>query len=803
LFVPWQPSFPPGDLDVSWCMALQWAFIHHIDFGNRFVFTFGPWGFVWQGFDPATFNLTIAAWLLIAAAYFAGTLTVARKFAPNRWWAAIWLALLIGVAGADIRQGQDVRLFAISWLLILVHFHVDDRPLSAVKILLIVAMALASEIKFSHCILAGIAVSIVSLDLLRRRRFPWIAVIYVIASLGFWLGARQPLGSLLPYLRHSLEISSHYSYGESLSPPTEVRDVSEFVGSSIMLLAMLVWAAESRRRTLSKPKISIRFDPGRPLPHNEAPLGKGISGGNTALAAMGLAGSLFIAFKAGYVRHDGHEAVATTSLALLALLYVGALFESLRGWWRRSLIAIMLSASWSLCGYSVGRMMHIGLPAYLWDTIALFPAKLHGALQWADGTAYVAENLEQFSAAIRKNFPIPPARGGVDVFPWQQSVLLANGFEYRPRPVFQSYLTLTPALAELNAEFLRGPRAPDSILFTVHTIDLRLPAIDDAPCWPELLTQYDLKDASRTLLLLERARVPRRFSLVPAGAFKAGFNQWVTVPKSSDPIWVTIDVRSTPIRAILGAVYKAPNLSISLKTRDGKIWKRTIVPEMTSGGFLLSPVIRDRWGFAELWSPDWSKLLHDSIVTEICVAVYSPTGQSASFDNDYSIAFSSLGFPHRDISNVPGLGQHVRIQQFAGEVKIAPPANGAQLADSSDDTLIYLAPTDSRLLAPAPPDAKSMRLHYGILGQYPAGETTRRGVEFRAYAVDRSGLNPIPGKLLWSAEIEPSQMAANRGDRDSGEIQLPAPPTAEILLETIGQATDRHDDPYWSDVEFR
>ena len=112
-------------------MALHWAFAHRVDFGQEFVFTFGPWGFLWQGYHAQTFNLLIGGWMLFSGAFFAGILAIGRRMPVQRWAARPWMALVIGFAGAAVTQSQDVRMFSLSWLLIVVHFHADDRPLPA------------------------------------------------------------------------------------------------------------------------------------------------------------------------------------------------------------------------------------------------------------------------------------------------------------------------------------------------------------------------------------------------------------------------------------------------------------------------------------------------------------------------------------------------------------------------------------------------------------------------------------------------------------------------------------------------
>src|SRR5262249_8899468 len=88
---------------------------------------------------------------------------------------------------------------------------------------------------------------------------------------------------------------------------------------------------------------------------------------------------------------------------------------------------------------------------------------------------------------VQKQLTLPTPRGTVDLYPSALGYVVANGWSYAGRPVFQSYSAYTGALAELNASHLRGADAPDTIFFGVQPIDGRFPSLDDSLSWPELL----------------------------------------------------------------------------------------------------------------------------------------------------------------------------------------------------------------------------------------------------------------------------------------------------------------------------
>lgn len=54
----------------------------------------------------------------------------------------------------------------------------------------------------------------------------------------------------------------------------------------------------------------------------------------------------------------------------------------------------------------------------------------------------------------------------IDVYPYFNEYVIANKLNYRHRPSFQNYMTLTPVLDKLNADFFASNQAPKFVLWT-------------------------------------------------------------------------------------------------------------------------------------------------------------------------------------------------------------------------------------------------------------------------------------------------------------------------------------------------
>ena len=202
--------------------------------------------------------------------------------------------------------------------------------------------------------------------------------------------------------------------------------------------------------------------------------------------------------------------------------------------------------------------------------------------------------------------PLPDLKESIDVYPHRQALVLAAGLNYHPRPVFQSYIANTAALAELNASHLRSALAPDWILFEVWPIDRRYPSLDDGRSWPELLTRYQLYDRTSGVLLLRKRQTPGTWKLIPLKTAQVRFGQRLTVPSAGDRlIWAEVDVRKSFSGRIRSMLYRLPRMFVDVELSGGAGFRGRLVADMARSGFLLSPLVVDTQSFASLY-PDTS-----------------------------------------------------------------------------------------------------------------------------------------------------------------------------------------------------
>lgn len=629
LFVPYALPVAGGEVDRSWMQVLHFAFEHHLQWGRDIVFTFGPWGFLYGGYAPATHTLSMFAWVALALVFGWSAWRVARHLTSNAGFGGLWLLGFVCVAGLTITQNIDARLTAWSALLLVLHFSVEDRPSSPTQIALAVSLGLIGLIKFTLFLMAVLVVAVIAANtLLRYRKFPAVVLWFAASTLAFWLMAGQHLNALLPYLANSWRVASGFTEAMMWTPPEETQSIVLFFLVATPFLALCAYAVWARHRFLG------------------------------ALPLLAWSGIVFLVFKYGYVRHDVH--MIPTALQLLVLTWSGVpmawpVLERQRRW-TGAVAWIPVAAALCLLGNTVGQFSTESLFLQVARTFRL--ENVTGLVCWSRSAEALRAALATESEQARNEYRIPPTTGDVDLYPFNQALILAFGLPYRPRPVIQSYSAYTPELAALNTRHLQTERAAQNILFEVKTIDGRFPSLDDGLSWPELLTRYDVKDATGPFLLLTRATEARTYRLLPLADMPIRFGERAAIPSMLEgPIWARLEMDESWSGRIISTAYKPTILFMDVIMRTGARAVFRLVPGEARAGFLLSPVVADCTSFAALASRDWQRDLADHEIATLTIWAANDAGTTSDYRSPMRLILQRLEFPSQDLSGVPGVRQ--------------------------------------------------------------------------------------------------------------------------------------------------
>lgn len=608
-FVPFQPDLPSGGLDASWRFAMSQATAMGLHFGTDVIFTFGPYAPVYTRlYHPATDVMMLSASLYLALAYWlAGFLALRRG--PRHWV----LGYVVFMAGA--LYFPDPLLFSLPLLLgltVLGGVHPDHGWLLRGKrapvylALLFAPLGLLPLVKGSLLVLCcAVALLCAALFVSLRQRLLAAACLLgpLTALLLFWMLAGQPVGVLPAYLTSMLPIIAGYT--EAMAYPGVLREAAAFLIAS----AVLAWA--------------IGRHPFKAL-HAKVFLG--------ALYAV----YLFLAFKAGFVRHDGHAAIAASALVLAAL----ALPLVLRS--RLVIAGVALSLlAWVWIDY---HYMHTSASAFAGNVSATYRGAWNGAALRLSTPAWPRNDYDAAVQALRAQAGLPRLPGSTDIYAYQQSDLIASGNQWSPRPVMQSYSAYTPALAELNRQHLLGPGAPDNVVFRVETIDGRLPALDDGASWPALLAGYRPVNLLGDAVLLRKTgaqpvTASAKFTPLAAGEYR--FGEKVAVPAAQGRIFVQMDIKPSLLGRLAGLLFRTDRLQLTVKLQGGESKTFRLVSGMSRAGFILSPLVENNNEFLMLYGDN--ALLDQKRIESISLGTSS--GKTLLWTGTYRVSFGLLPTP--------------------------------------------------------------------------------------------------------------------------------------------------------------
>jgi len=622
-FLPLSPQFHNSILDDSWRQALHLAFEQHLQFGRDLVFTYGPWGFLCGGYSPPTFTISVIVWAMLSLVFWRAAGRLARHLSNHPLISWLWLMGFIAVTGISVEQGMDLRLAAWSGLLLLLHFFVEDRSITPIQAGLVVSFGVLSLTKFTGLVEAVIVVAIIAADnVLRQRRFPWLALLFAASVLFFWVAAGQNPGRLGLFLRNSWRITDGYTEAMTQFGDEEARDIGGFLIAAALLVALTGYAAWKRLRYFG------------------------------TLPIAGLSIILFLTFKQGYVRYDdGHTVRAVLALLAIALACLAVTWPALRRekpWLGVAglylLAGILYFSSATFRGWYPKDGLLMQLARTFGARSILAPAKL------LRGTDSWQKDDETHLQQIQTAFPVPPLEGNVDVYPWNQAALFAHGLRYHPRPVIQSYSAYTPELVELNAAFLRGDQAASNILFEIQLMDDRFPSLNDGCSWPELLTRYDIKESRGTFLLLKRSPTPRPFQLQPLQDRLVRFGEPIQLPATNhSPLWAEMEINKSFWGSMVSMLYKPPVLTLAVSLRNGQQLRLRLIPGMARSGFLLSPLIKDNASFVALAAAGGGRGLADEEVTSVTLFADTPSGATACYQPSLRLRLFQLDYPRQDL----------------------------------------------------------------------------------------------------------------------------------------------------------
>lgn len=599
VFVPFSPKMPAPGLDASWAVGLNQAIAQGLAFGKDIFFTLGPYSSIYTKFyHPATDFMMVGGSLYLALFYWIAIVLLMKGI---KWrWSIAFAILLFSMIYA-----RDSLFFSYPLIIgLLIHklilrkeipFNNNSYILLA---LLFTPLGLLPLIKGSLLILCVITILSCSLVmyLSEQRTLALICLISPIVSmLFFWMSSGQTIFNLPGYFSSTLSLASGFT--EAMANNGDSKEIIFFwITSSCILLSIII---PKQLSILSKVFLFCVFFV-----------------------------FLFLSFKAGFTRHFGHAFIAGTSV-LIASFLLPYLYSS-------KITLPLLVLSIYTATYINGHYTKISIRDNFMST---YTAAYYGVKNRIQNKNWLQQNFSLTMNYLKDRDGFPIMSGTTDIYSYNQTSLIAAKMKWSPRPVFQSYSVFTPKMAETNRNYLISDHKPDNIIFKVEPIDNRIPSLEDGISWAALINYYQPVHLEKDFLFLRKKTGNK-----PIASLKSlkteihTFGEQVTIPNTSKPLFVEIDIQPTIWGVLVTAFFKPNQLHVNFELKNGSQKQYRLISNMAKSGFLLSPLVENSAEFGLLFSQN--NFLEGKKI--ISFSINSDQAHSSHWETKYTIYYKTF-----------------------------------------------------------------------------------------------------------------------------------------------------------------
>ena len=758
VFRPWR--MPNTGIDPTWHLVLEKAFREGWIFGQDVIFTFGPWGFLY----PKLFHSQL--WGYFAA--FEALLIIL-------WTAYLWRfrsgTTLLFVAPLLLTLGLGMERTYVAIPLMAFMLVLTRAPIYWV-VPMWAASAWIANTKFTFLVIAfalAAAADLACFDSVRRQRPSNTIVLGLLAVLAFVL-AGQPLSGFLPFLIESFDLAA--GYGESMN----------IIGSWVEL-ALFVFVAAAALVGLAYGLRAMQLGSWRLL-----------------IAWLAAAGLLFILFRSGFTRHDGHSLIAWGGL--MVVVSTMAVTQPVEDVTKRILGAqfgVLMLAMVLGVYYQIGYAKQITS-----QSVSLYQAMIRPAVRktqalvqtWRPGAT---EHFEQRRTAVTRRalsgFRNLESVDSVDVLPWDGAVPILAAWDYRPRPVFQAYAAYTPRQQHRMKAFVERSGASE-VYYSTKDLDNRWPGSSLGRTQVSLVSHYDVIGQTALGHALKRRQAPRAIAAGPKVIANAPVGEWVDVPENEALVVLQAELPLTAWGRVVKVLLN-PVILLEGELSDGRVVSHRLLPGLLQSGIVVSPYLNEA-GVAEYFvnQPGGGSLSLPS-VKRIRVVV-SELAQSM-FGQSFQMAFqrvSVFGAQEHEpsaqwIADREGLDV-LRLVLLAarrwdgGEPRLLKSPSGQNLVDAHARTVFEFQTTAISRIS----------FRYGIRpGAWQRGETN--GVRFEV------SFDPGEGDAMTLLDkvVAPATTQADR-DQQAFSYDFGQAESGTLRIAVTDNGDPRWDWAYLSEVEF-
>jgi hypothetical protein len=548
---------------------LSYANQHGFQFGKDIVFTYGPLGFlVSRYFFAHAAGMRMVTDFATCFATALGVTLLAWRLSTI--WKWLFLALFVFLT-SNIDPRADLVLYIGLSCWAMLCFLESGRVFAVSASIFIGLAAFSVLVKANFLVLVGLTSALLILDLaVRRNPRAAIGMVFglICAFLLGWFAAGQSLSNLKSFFFNSIPIILDYDKTVGLEglPALQQRGwiTLPLISATAMIQAVTAFAGADKRVRLRR-----------------------------ALLFVWLGTLLFIIWKHSFVRAGlFHGGFYFGLIPILALALEAVPSERIKARnWARALGGLCCL----ICFLTLESFFFSSLISSLVQPFRAIPANLLALVRPGEfGRQMIDQQKIQLAQTSLPQVRKIVGDASVDVLGQDQVYAVFNDLNYRPRPIFQSYMAYNTALTRMNEQFYLSKNAPEFVLFKLAPVDRRYGPLEDAAVLRHLLINYEPIVGENQFLLLKTRHnsSPPKLTLLREGTVAPSAPIPLNEFGQSD-LWLQVTVNPTLLGSTRQFFYKPTVVRLAMwrnSSKQGVARFRAPTP-MLAAGFIASPML--------------------------------------------------------------------------------------------------------------------------------------------------------------------------------------------------------------------
>ena len=553
-------------LDPSWGIALNYASINNLVWGEEISFTYGPLSYLTTriGWGHNKFVILFYDLFVLVNYFFIFYFSVSKT--KNK------LITILSIVSICIIfptwSGYAGTLILMAFLIFWIKLSIDE-PKIFYYVFQIIIVTLAFFIKFNTGLIAlpFFLSGLIYNFIIHKEKKIYFVLFALIPFILIILFSNLLNVSLLPYIKSGLEMIKGYNQIMYLENSIHNSIIHACILLGLVLLITLI-------------NLNV-FDKEKWFKN---------------LVILFLTGSsFFILYKQTFTRADGHVFDFFIFVPILILCNIDLHFNTQKRYLKILFIVVLL-IPFKFLIFDNEREIEITtkLPktTYLSGFNAFTPTS----------GMHLIPNTSQFPQNVLNKI----GNQTVDIFPWNIQLLLLNNLNYKPRPVIQSYTAYTSYLEEMNFQHYNSNKAPEFVVYDLASIDGRYAFFDEPKVNLALTKNYKIVEKfdfdGRNLLLLQKRSdfKPLKFEKIKEYAM---YIDSPLVPEEGT--FYQVGVYDNFLGKIVSIIEHSPEIQLLITTEDGSISEFRTSKLLLESGLFFNRFVNETSKFSNIFeAPD-------------------------------------------------------------------------------------------------------------------------------------------------------------------------------------------------------